>query len=217
MNINYELILYAFLAGVFSKAYDDLNDNPDSYRILLGIQNDANDANDENDVNKSPFTKSRINEFLKVATTLAVATTFIYEPYFYFLLGGSFVMQRLFDQSEPYKEDYENILSYAYLIMLPVVLSRLDINYLFLNSIFIIGVAMLLGGECVITPEDFSWHKLGCRIFILVSCLVTLLTLFLTKIGEDYITPLMVTTLVCILGHMLVSVYYQYTMLTHIS
>jgi nitrogen fixation-related uncharacterized protein len=214
MNINYELILYAFLAGVFSKAYDDLNDNPDSYRILLGIQNDAND---ENDVNKSPFTKSRINEFLKVATTLAVATTFIYEPYFYFLLGGSFVMQRLFDQSEPYKEDYENILGYAYLIMLPVVLSRLDWKYLILNSIFIIGVAMLLGGECVITPEDFSWHKLGCRIFILVSCVTALITLLFTKTLEEYITPLMVTTIVCVLGHMLVSVYYQYTMLTHNS
>lgn len=212
MNINYELILYAFLAGVFSKVYDDLNDNPDSYRILLGIEDKDNKEN-----KSKPKSKSIINEFLKVATTLAVATTFIYEPYFYFLLGGSFVMQRLFDQSEPYKEDYENILGYAYLVMIPVVLSRLDWKYLILNSIFIIGVAMLLGGECVITPEDFSWHKLCCRIFILVSCLVTLLTLFLTKIGEDYITPLMVTTIVCILGHMLVSVYYQYTMLTHIS
>ena len=214
MNINYELILYAFLAGVFSKAYDDLNDNPDSYRILLGIEDDDNKENENKSKSKSK-SKSIINEFLKVATTLAVATTFIYEPYFYFLLGGSFVMQRLFDQSEPYKEDYENILVYAYLVMIPVVLSRLDWKYLILNSIFIIGVAMLLGGECVITPEDFSWHKLGCRMFILVSCVAALITLFYTKTLEEYITPFMVTTIVCILGHMLVSVYYQYTMLTH--
>ena len=148
------------ISGIVIKLYDDLNDN-DLFEYF--------------GINKY---KEKINELLKLLTTITLVLIFIKYPYTYFYMLFGVLLQYMIDKSHPYGDNYESQLVFAYLILLPLIIIKIlkQYNYLLnilLKYIFIIiPTFVLVISDLYFIHEEFSKRKIIYRsiLLLLLTC-----------------------------------------------